>query len=612
MNNVEKLPIRPFTKFCMSIGMVPTSYLSGLTIEEQILWFCSYLEKNVIPAINNNAEAVEELQRLYIELKDYVDNYFDNLDVQEEINNKLDEMAESGELAEIIAQYLNSNAIFGFNNIEQLKEAEYLQEGSFVQTYGYSEMGDDGASKYKIREVTNQDTIDNMFILALTPENLVAELIIEDNKLNLHQVGIFGDNTTDVTEKLQAVIDKVPSGTTIKIPNGQYILTDKITLPNMSTKYIILEGQNRDSSQLLFNLSDTTLDCAIEMKGTGVDVLNKCIIKHLKINNIKENDSSTTDGIHINNNYQVNCLEDLSLYGFYNNLDLGNSNWSFTLKNIRSSGCRNDGIHGHGTLNNIHLVGCDIMYSKNANIFLQGAMNCSIEDTDFSVYTNGLYGIYMNYCNGININNCYYESAEDCTLIMSGIYAESVDGLTINSIDVSRNAIRQGYKTIHIKNSHASVIDGFNLKSTSVDKTDYGIYYENSHNNELGACYFNNVKTCVYVDNSTILFNSIHIYTLNVTNTIVGTGSAILSGAIRNDIYERSSINDSAKPYSHLVGLNALTRGTTAQRPHVFSLGQPYFDTTLNKFIFGRIMPTFENQQVVSGDTWADANGTIV
>ena len=107
MKNVERLNFRPFTKFCMSIGAVPTSYLAGLTIEEQLLWLCSYLEKEVIPAVNNNAEAVEELQDLFIELKSYVDNYFDNLDVQEEINNKLDEMAEDGTLEEIIGEYLN-------------------------------------------------------------------------------------------------------------------------------------------------------------------------------------------------------------------------------------------------------------------------------------------------------------------------------------------------------------------------------------------------------------------------------------------------------------------------------------------------------------------------
>lgn len=105
MENVEKLQPRAFTKFCMSIGAVPSSYLAGLTIEEQLLWFCSYLQQEVIPAINNNAGAVEEVQTLYNELKDYVDNYFDNLDVTEEINNKLDEMATDGTLANIITNY---------------------------------------------------------------------------------------------------------------------------------------------------------------------------------------------------------------------------------------------------------------------------------------------------------------------------------------------------------------------------------------------------------------------------------------------------------------------------------------------------------------------------
>lgn len=90
-SNVENL--KPFKKFCMTIGALPSSYLESLTYQELLLWFCDYLQNTVIPTIDNNAEAVKELQNLYIELKDYVDNYFKNLDVQKEINNKLDEMA---------------------------------------------------------------------------------------------------------------------------------------------------------------------------------------------------------------------------------------------------------------------------------------------------------------------------------------------------------------------------------------------------------------------------------------------------------------------------------------------------------------------------------------
>lgn len=108
--------LKPFKHFCMTIGTIPSSYLESMTYYELLQWLCNYLEKTVIPTIDNNAECITELQNkfidftnttnenynnfttniisLYNELKNFVNNYFDNLDVQTEINNKLDEMAE--------------------------------------------------------------------------------------------------------------------------------------------------------------------------------------------------------------------------------------------------------------------------------------------------------------------------------------------------------------------------------------------------------------------------------------------------------------------------------------------------------------------------------------
>ena len=91
---IKTLPI--IKKFCLSIGQLPTSYLESMSYMEQVTWLCNYLENVVIPALNQNGEAVEELQNLYNLLRTYVNDYFDNLDIQEEINNKLEEMAESG------------------------------------------------------------------------------------------------------------------------------------------------------------------------------------------------------------------------------------------------------------------------------------------------------------------------------------------------------------------------------------------------------------------------------------------------------------------------------------------------------------------------------------
>lgn len=109
--------LSPFARFCCTIGNLPSSYMVSLTYEEQLLWLCDYIQNTVIPAVNTNAEAVKELQELYVKLKDYVDNYFNNLDVQQEINNKLDKMASDGTLENIINQ-----EIFGEinNNISKL------------------------------------------------------------------------------------------------------------------------------------------------------------------------------------------------------------------------------------------------------------------------------------------------------------------------------------------------------------------------------------------------------------------------------------------------------------------------------------------------------------
>lgn len=99
--------LNPFGRFCCTIGNIPTSYMESLSYEEQLLWFCRFLEKEVIPAINNNNRAVMDLY-----------NYLMTLDVQDEINNKLDQMALDGTLENIIGNIFNkTNGELTFNTV---------------------------------------------------------------------------------------------------------------------------------------------------------------------------------------------------------------------------------------------------------------------------------------------------------------------------------------------------------------------------------------------------------------------------------------------------------------------------------------------------------------
>ena len=150
MNNVEK--ISPFKNFCITIGNLPTSYLESMSYYEMLCWFCKYLENTINPAINNNAEALEELQQ-------YVANYFDNLDVSEEINAKLDEMVQDGTMAEIINQEIFTELSgrvttveneLKLNHVHTITLSEITDEGEIIdQFYNGSIAWNSDSSWYK-------------------------------------------------------------------------------------------------------------------------------------------------------------------------------------------------------------------------------------------------------------------------------------------------------------------------------------------------------------------------------------------------------------------------------------------------------------------------------
>ena len=121
-------------------------------------------------------ETVDEYIAKFVELKDFVDTYFENLDVQEEINNKLDEMADDGTLQEIIGDYLNATAVWGFDTVADMQSSTNLIDGSYARCLGHTTIKDGRGGLYKIRTVTTADVVDGVNKIALT-DTLLAELI---------------------------------------------------------------------------------------------------------------------------------------------------------------------------------------------------------------------------------------------------------------------------------------------------------------------------------------------------------------------------------------------------------------------------------------------------
>lgn len=96
INNLDN-----FRSCCRKV--IALTFAENMTLYENV---CAVITKlnEVIDSQNMVIDQVNALTILFQELKKFVEDYFDNLDVQEEINNKLDEMAKDGTLAEIINQ----------------------------------------------------------------------------------------------------------------------------------------------------------------------------------------------------------------------------------------------------------------------------------------------------------------------------------------------------------------------------------------------------------------------------------------------------------------------------------------------------------------------------
>ena len=92
--------LQPFRYWCQKV--LPLVYDDSLGYYELLCKVVQYLNVTMEDVETLNGD-VTNVYASFSELQDYVNNYFTNLDVQEEINNKLDSMASDGSLSEILS-----------------------------------------------------------------------------------------------------------------------------------------------------------------------------------------------------------------------------------------------------------------------------------------------------------------------------------------------------------------------------------------------------------------------------------------------------------------------------------------------------------------------------
>ena len=260
-DNIEKevITLKPFKKFCMTIGELPSSYVETMTYYESLLWFTKYLQDTVIPAINNNGEAVTELQGLFTELQDYVNNYFDNLDVQEEINNKLDEMVEDGTMEQLIGEYLDENI-------------DIIFPKRWAETY--PTMGDISIIKYKDKNIVIDTGMSDRWSDIRT--------MLLDNTVSHIDVMIITHWHNDHYSNLENLFNSgyIDSETKFFMPGDVTLWTDIVSIQNEYKAW--------------FNTNNLTYYTPTENEVYTIDLLS------LKFNNVSD----------LDNYYEINPAHD--------------------------------------------------------------------------------------------------------------------------------------------------------------------------------------------------------------------------------------------------------------------------------------------------------------
>ena len=330
MVKLQKLPHINFKHFCYTLGVVPTSYLDTMTDLELKLWLIKFLCEHVIPVINDNSEAVKELQELFLKLQNYVNNYFDNLDVQEEINTKLDEMAENGTLDEIINKYINNTFLRYYKTVNNMKNDESLQQGQIVKTQGFYEINDNGGASYIIKENLNPNESN---IIALK-NGLFAEFIQTSNNINVAQFGCKEDGTTDTSDNLQNLLNYCENNNYPSIfgNNKKLLINKTIYIP----AYCKLEniyftaGNNvsnyKNNYMLMINYNIQTDNWKIEYPQAFQGQMKNCTLENnntsIKLNGIYNCSNNifvniTTHGLNISFKSARNYLDCVVLNKFY-------------------------------------------------------------------------------------------------------------------------------------------------------------------------------------------------------------------------------------------------------------------------------------------------------
>lgn len=550
----------------------------------------------IINSENTLGTQMENVTNAFIDLQNYVNNYFDNLDVQDEINNKLNQMVEDGTLQSVIYNYINAKALFCFDNVQSMKDATNLINGSYAKTLGFYNLKDGGEALYKIRTKTSTDTIDNMSLFTMNNnENLVAEFIPNFSQVNVKQLGAKGDGETDDTNSIKKAFSYNIS---VFFPksSGNYIVSSRIDIQSSFKMDNFVKMNSSDGSQekVVFRILNYNEEKPIVIDNPLIDAgwnsvdetseFAHCILinsssnifingGHLKnalgdcltiTGGNPESENPISKNIRVNGTILENprrcCIAVISAEDcIFTNLICKKSHHYVAMIDIEPN-AGFTGTHIDNLIFDNIQAYCDRSFSFN---ILAGMPVSNITIKNCDLY-NGYLGFIRtlgndhndSVCKNIRFinNNLHKLQNSEPTLYSIGTIVNTDYFEFSNNVYNDEAAVNLGLycstSTSEISNTNLIVNNNF-IKSTNTQNSSQGIRLEATKNIEfinniidialLNSNGGDNASCCVSAENCKILNNTF----LNVFNAItLASACVIKSLIIANNIFESNNLNE--------------------------------------------------------------------
>ena len=447
----------------------------GLTDYQLFCKVVGYMKKS----LEKIAGFQETINEFTIKLDEF-QHYFDNLDVTEEVNAKLDEMVEDGTMEQLIAQYLQLATTYTYNSVAEMKLAENLTNGCFTKTTGFYSNGDGGGAYYKVRTITNEDVINEMSLIALHDINLVAELIKVN--VNVKQYGAKGNDTDDDTLAIQTCIDE---NILVNIPVGIYKTSNSINITHSNQK-IYGEGTTlsyfkkygTDSYSESVDYEEKTFDFSSYPSIVNLIFPEDNNISNVEIKNIGlvSNTNNANNGIiapHISycNFYRVrtnNCIKGIKIGGWINKID----NCDILANN-------DNGIEVvDGIYNVIEKTHCNNITTSNCKSTY--ITKCSLDNGNPCFRM--LNSLYTAITETSTETNRYILQAQNSYVYVNGCNLETHSNQNLDLLNTYFQVSNNG--KVHIENSYIHYDDYYDYG----DPTNKGIIYVNTGELKLNDC----------------------------------------------------------------------------------------------------------------------------